>query len=327
MCFLVDDVQQRVHTVSRKSERLVNLTIALLATKRYLTKAEIFNTVAGYSGDSEAKDRMFERDKDDLRSLGITIELGTFDPLFEDEAGYRIKPEKYALQLEDLDTTDLALLSQASRLWREAALGEAAQTGLRKLKALGLDSDIDSMVDLTPQVQRAPEQLPDLIEAITERIAITFEYVDENLKSNLRSVEPYRLSNARGYWYLIGRDLERAALRTFRLDRFSSSVSLKKGGSAFEIDLAQLDAEETTFVDSTQVATIAIRKGKGAQLRTSGIVSELNDEWDSVEVQYHSDDVILQEIFWLGESAYVIAPNSLREVAIARLEKALQAHG
>lgn len=327
MYFLDADVQQRVHTVSRKSERLVNLTIALLATKRYLTKAEIFNTVAGYSGDSEAKDRMFERDKDDLRSLGITIELGTFDPLFEDEAGYRIKPEKYALQLEDLDTTDLALLSQASRLWREAALGEVAQTGLRKLKALGIDSDIDSMVALTPQVHRAPEQLPDLIEAITERIAITFEYLDENLKSNLRSVEPYRLSNARGYWYLIGRDVERGALRTFRLDRFSSSVSLKSGSSRFEIDLAQLDAEEANFVDSTQVATVAIRKGKGSQLRSSGITSDLNDEWDSVDIQYQSDDVILQEIFWLADSAYVIAPAHLRELAIERLEKALQIHG
>lgn len=327
MYFLDADVQQRVLTVSRKSERLVNLTIALLATKRYLTKAEIFDTVAGYSGDSEAKDRMFERDKDDLRSLGITIELGTFDPLFEDEAGYRIKPEKYALQLEDLDTTDLALLSQASRLWREAALGEAAQTGLRKLKALGLDSDIDSMVDLTPQVHRAPEQLPDLIEAITERIAITFEYVDENLKSNLRNVEPYRLSNARGYWYLIGRDVERAALRTFRLDRFSSSVSFQKGGSAFEIDLAQLDEVDAAFVDSTQVATIAIRKGKGSQLRSSGIVSDLNDEWDSVEIQFQSDDEVIREVFWLSDNAYVIAPSSLRELAITRLEKALQAHG
>ena len=76
---------QRVLTVSRKSERLVNLTIALLATKRYLTKSEIFRTVDGYDGSPEAMERMFERDKDDLRSLGIVIELGTFDPLFEDQ--------------------------------------------------------------------------------------------------------------------------------------------------------------------------------------------------------------------------------------------------
>ena len=75
-------------TVSRKTERLVNLTIALLATKRYITKSEIFRTVDGYEGSDESKERMFERDKDDLRNLGIEIEVGTFDPLFEDESGY-----------------------------------------------------------------------------------------------------------------------------------------------------------------------------------------------------------------------------------------------
>jgi hypothetical protein len=88
-----------VLTVSRKTERLVNLTIALLATKRYITKSEIFRTVDGYEGSDESKERMFERDKDDLRNLGIEIEVGTFDPLFEDESGYRIKPENYQFQL------------------------------------------------------------------------------------------------------------------------------------------------------------------------------------------------------------------------------------
>ena len=74
-------------TVSRKSERLINLTIALLATKRFITKSEIFRTIEGYEGSLDSKERMFERDKDDLRSLGIEIEVGSFDPLFNDEAG------------------------------------------------------------------------------------------------------------------------------------------------------------------------------------------------------------------------------------------------
>jgi proteasome accessory factor B len=72
--------------VSRKNERLVNLTIALLATKRYLTKNEIFRNIEGYEGSAEAKERMFERDKDDLRKLGIQIEVGGLDPLFDDES-------------------------------------------------------------------------------------------------------------------------------------------------------------------------------------------------------------------------------------------------
>ncbi len=80
--------------MSRKSERLVNLTIALLATRRYLTKSEIFRTVAGYEGEAEARDRMFERDKEDLRSLGIELELGSHDPLFN--STFRSHPTRNA---------------------------------------------------------------------------------------------------------------------------------------------------------------------------------------------------------------------------------------
>ena len=68
---------------SEKTERLINLTLGLLASKRYLTKNEIFRTISGYSGTPESMERMFERDKDELRSAGIVIEVGGLDPLFE----------------------------------------------------------------------------------------------------------------------------------------------------------------------------------------------------------------------------------------------------
>jgi proteasome accessory factor B len=327
MFFLDADVQQRAHTVSRKSERLVNLTIALLATKRYLTKAEIFKNVAGYSGDPEAKDRMFERDKDDLRSLGINIELGTFDPLFEDEAGYRIKPESYALQLSNLDATSIALLSQASKLWREAALGSSAQSGLRKLKSLGIDSDVDSIVNLTSIPADVPEQIEDLIEAITEKRVISFEYRGEDLSISLRTVEPYRLSNSRGYWYLIAMDQTKEGLRTFRLDRFASSVSVKGGSDAFRVDIEALDAMELLESDDLSVARVAIRKGKGASLRSDATISELDAEWDVADIQYRSEMQIIREVLWAGESAYILEPLDLRERIVAILSKAVAHHG
>ena len=106
---------------SRKNERLINLTIALLATKRYLTKSEIFRTIEGYDGTPESKERMFERDKDDLRTLGIEIEVGGLDPLFDDEAGYRIRPDSYALNLGEVTGSEIALLSLAAESWRGAA--------------------------------------------------------------------------------------------------------------------------------------------------------------------------------------------------------------
>ena len=82
---------------AQKTERLINLTLALLATKRYLTKSEIFRAVAGYSGSPETMERMFERDKDELRGLGIEIEVKGIDPLFEDEQGYLIRSETFQL--------------------------------------------------------------------------------------------------------------------------------------------------------------------------------------------------------------------------------------
>ncbi len=313
--------------MSRKSERLVNLTIALLATKRYLTKAEIFRTVAGYSGDAEAKDRMFERDKDDLRSLGITIELGTFDPLFEDEAGYRIKPESYQLQLKNLDAVSIALLSQAGRFWREAALGESAQSGLRKLRSIGISSDVDSIVEVTTSRYNAPEQLPDLIEAITGRHIISFEYLNQELQSEVRRVEPLRLSNSRGYWYLIARDVEKSALRTFRLDRFNSTIQISAKSDAFEVDVEELDLHEAAYADEFSTATVLIRKGKAPALRNEGKVSDHDSEWDSVEIQYQSPGHIIREALWAGENAIIIAPEELREKLIESLESLVSSHG
>jgi proteasome accessory factor B len=313
--------------VSRKSERLVNLTIALLATKRYLTKAEIFKNVAGYSGDPEAKDRMFERDKDDLRSLGINIELGSFDPLFEDEAGYRIKPESYALQLSDLDATSIALLSQASKMWRQAALGSSAQTGLRKLKSLGIDSDLDSVINLTAIPADVPEQLEDLIEAIAERRVVAFEYRGEDLSLSLRTVEPYRLSNSRGYWYLIAKDQAKEGIRTFRLDRVASSVTVKGNSDAFTVEVETLDAMELLESDDLAIARVAIRKGKGAALRTDATITELNAEWDIADIQYRSETQVIREVLWAGESAYILEPLELRSKIVSIVEKAIAHHG
>jgi proteasome accessory factor B len=313
--------------VSRKSERLVNLTIALLATKRYLTKSEIFQTVAGYTGDPEARDRMFERDKDDLRKLGIVIELGTFDPLFEDEAGYRIKPESYAIQLNTLTPTQLTLLSQASAAWKEASLGEAAHSGLRKLKSLGIDSDIATLPDISIALPTPPEQVADLIEAVTQRRSITFEYLNDELKTEVRHVQPFKLSHAKSRWYLIARDVDKSALRTFRVDRFASAISFSSQPASYEIDKQALAAEEAKRSQAPHLARIAIRKGRGAEIRSHSIVSDLDDEWDEVEVSYFDAEVLLRQILWLRDDAKILEPKSLRDQLIEVVKVTVALHG
>ena len=120
----------------QKTERLINLTMALLATKRFMSKAEIFNQVAGYSGTTETKERMFERDKDDLRTLGISIEVGTHDPLFDDELGYRILENGYELEIGELSPTQISYLSLAATIWRNQLFSSTGSHALVKIDAL-----------------------------------------------------------------------------------------------------------------------------------------------------------------------------------------------
>ena len=182
MFFRVDEDQLKVPTVSRKSERLVSLRIALLATKRFLTKAEIFAAIEGYEGDAVAKERMFERDKEDLRNLGIEIEVGSFDPLFEDEAGYRIRSDRYQLQIDNLTPLQIGMISLASMAWQNSALDSTALSALVKLKALGVESDLAELPQISPRVVAVDPNVEILIDALTKRQKIAFFYLHQDLK-------------------------------------------------------------------------------------------------------------------------------------------------
>ncbi|CAB4595551.1 unannotated protein [freshwater metagenome] len=311
--------------MSQKSERLVNLTIALLATKRYLTKAEIFKSVAGYTGEPEARDRMFERDKDDLRSLGIEIELGTFDPLFEDEAGYRIKPEKYSLQLDQLSPTQLMLLSQASLAWKKALLGESAHTALRKLKALGIESDLENLVVDNLSIPEAPIDIPVILDAISEKRELVFDYLSPESEAQARQVFPYRLYRRNSFWYLIAFDKSKTELRTFRLDRFASTAHTTGNSQAFEVNRELLDVHLAQESDNKR-ASIAIRKGRGNLLRGLATISEIDSDWDLCEVSYKDEEWLIRKVLWLCEDAKVTAPPALQKIVIEKLEQIVALH-
>ena len=311
-------------TVSRKSERLVNLTIALLATKRYLTKSEIFRTVEGYEGAPEAMERMFERDKDDLRSLGISIELGTFDPIFEDDAGYRITPSSYQLNLGELDGTDIALLSLAATAWSGAALERESTSALIKLASMGIESDSEALSLLTPQVSVTDQNFTLITEAIVRRSEIEFEYVSADLSSQQRKILPYSMRGQSGSWYLVGLDRGKDSLRTFRLDRIVSEVSVSKKVNTFDIPelITNQPADE-----SKDFAVLRIRKNRGHQLRSLGTLLELGEEWDEIRVSVVDESWLVRTILWHRDDVVVLEPPALRERVIHSLKDLRELHG
>ena len=316
--------------MSRKTERLVNLTIALLATKRYITKSEIFRSVDGYEGSDDSKERMFERDKDDLRNLGIEIEVGTFDPLFEDESGYRIKPENYQFQLGEVNAQEITLLSLAAEAWRGASLGTSALSALNKLHAIGIESDSELLLDFAPSIVSQDANLAIAISAITSRTVLSFTYLNEELEPQNRVLEPYAVTSRYGHWYIFGNDLDRNAERIFRLDRISGDLK-EQGKSASYETPANLDIDAAfTKSENLVSATIFLRDGRALNLRSRGMLIEDQDNqpgWKKYLLEYRDEVRFIEEILWYVDDVVVAGPEKLRTEVIARLKNGERNYG
>ena len=311
--------------MSRKIERLINLTIALLATRRYLTKSEIFRTVEGYEGSAETKERMFERDKDDLRTLGITIDVGSFDPLFNDEAGYRIRSENYQLDLGEITPTEVSLLSLAADAWQEAAFADAAQSAILKLSAIGVPADTIDIPGLLPKLSNSSADLEIVTQAIADSHFLVFDYLALNLESQERTIVPFELTNRSGHWYLSGVDQEIQEVRTFRLDRVQGLIKQKKNKDPFEFP-TNFELSETDTAASHRIAIIDVRKGKGHALRRLAKSVKDLGEWDQIKVPIHAVQSLASEILWHGEDVFVHEPNDLREHIVEQLQTLLSNH-
>ena len=305
--------------MSRKIERLINLTIALLATKRYLTKSEIFRTVEGYEGSAETKERMFERDKDDLRNLGIVIDVGSFDPLFSDEAGYRIKSENYQLNLGEVTPTEISLLSLAADAWQGAAFAEAAQSAILKLSSFGVPADPIDIPGLSPKLTNSSKDLELITDAIAGSNFLLFDYLTTSLASEQRTIIPIALSNRSRFWYVSGVDQDIQEVRTFRLDRIVGNMVARENKESFEFpedfDLNHIDLSITN-----KIAVIDVRKGKGHGLRNLATSVIDLGEWDQLKVPMHSIKSLAAEVLWHGEDVFVHEPSDLREYVIEQLE-------
>jgi len=313
--------------VSRKSERLVNLVIALLATKRSLTKAEIFRTIEGYEGTDESMERMFERDKDELRSLGIEIEVSGIDPLFEDEQGYRIKPENFAMDSEGYSALEIAYMSLGAQLWKDASLGESSQRALRKLSGFASSIDVGDLPAVAPIILSAPNFLNEIIGAIVDKKAIEFSYLDSDLNVNKRRVNVYSYFARQSYWYFSGLDVDKNDLRTFRCDRIVGDIATSKKTQSYQVPqnwVSQSSFEETA---SNKQAILRIRVGRGSQLRSIAHSVKPEVEHDLVSIEYSSESEIISLILWHLDDVEVITPETLRSQLRTSLQSLVELHG
>jgi proteasome accessory factor B len=281
--------------------------------------------VEGYEGSAETKERMFERDKDDLRNLGITIDVGSFDPLFSDEAGYRIKSENYQLDLGEVTSTEISLLSLAAEAWQGAAFEDAAQSAILKLSSIGVPADPIDIPGLSPKLSNSSTDLVAITDVIAHSNYLHFDYLSPNLEAQERTIVPIALSNRSGFWYVSGVDQEIQEVRTFRLDRIIGTIEVLKNKSAFEFP-ADFDFDLVNVTAPNRLAVIDVRKGKGHALRTLSESTKDLGEWDQIKVPIHSIQTLAAEILWHGEDVFVHQPTDLREYIVEQLQALVTNH-
>jgi proteasome accessory factor B len=268
---------------------------------------------------------MFERDKDDLRTLGIVIEVGSYDPLFNDEAGYRIKSEHYQLDLGPVTPTDISLLSLAADAWQGAAFADATQTALLKLNAMGVPADPINIPGFTPKLSNSTKELEIITDAIAQSDFLNFSYLSNSLMTEIRTIVPIALSNRSGYWYVSGVDQDIQEVRTFRLDRIQGDITSSKNKDPFEFP-AEFELNEAEMGASSTFALIDVRKGKGHSLRNLAISVVDLGEWDQIRVPLFNSHSLAAEILWHGDDVFVQEPAEFRDLIVEQLEVLLSHH-
>jgi proteasome accessory factor B len=313
-----------------RAERLVNLVLCLLSTRQFLSADRIRGIVAGYSDapSYEAFSRMFERDKTELRELGVPLEVGRTSPFDDGVDGYRIARRDYELGDIDLQPDEAAAVALAARLWDSPELTGAAHSALIKLRAAGVDVDQASPAIVEPKVRATEPAFAPLLAAVQAGQAVMFHYrrpSPAELRS--RTIEPWGVVSWRGRWYVVGHDRDRKAPRCFRLSRIVGEVTPVGEPGEFKrpdgIDLLDFVATTGTEPKTTSTARVWVAAGKAAGVRRSAKVVGSREiggiQGDELELELRFPESAAKWFAGFGPDVLVLEPDVLRKSVQERL--------
>jgi proteasome accessory factor B len=303
--------------------------ICLLSSRQYLPAERIRRIVPGYADapSDEAFFRMFERDKAELRDLGVPLETGR-TPGFDAGEGYRIARRDYELPEIDLEPDEAAAVALAARLWDSPQLAEAAHGALLKLRAAGVEVDPEPSMIVQPRVRATEPALIPLITAVQAGQMVTFPHRKHPADPpTARTLEPWGVVSWRGRWYVVGRDRDRDATRCFRISRIVGPVrTLGAAGTVRRpagLDLLKIVAGSAEPPAVVHTARLWLASGCANGLRRhakvlgrkvlDGVVG------DVVAVELPTYDIATRWIAGLGPDAVVLEPAELADAVRARL--------
>ena len=308
---------------ARRAERLVNLVICLLSTRQFLTAERIRDAVPGYEAADGAKatdeafKRMFERDKAELRELGVPLETGR-NSHFDSEDGYRIRRGDYELPTIEFDAAEAAAVGLAARLWQSATLGEAARQALIKLRAAGTEVRAADAPGAVPHLDASDPSLPALMDAARSATVVRFDYLKQGAEApERRTLEPWGVLSWRRRWYVAGFDRDRDEPRSFRLSRIVGAVDTIGKPDAFQrpekVDVLEMVAGGWSGTD--RLASVRVSGAGAGQLRRMA-ESEIEGV---LTIPFTEPQMLARIIASAGSSAVALDPPDLVEAVVARL--------
>jgi proteasome accessory factor B len=324
---------------AHRTERLLNLVICLLSTRRWLSKEQIRSAVPQYADceTTEAFDRMFERDKEDLREMGVPLVTGSDSAWFDDEVGYRIEQAEYALPHVDFTGEELAVLGLASRVWQQASLAGAATRAMVKLRGLGVELDDSSLIGVEPRVRTAEPAFESLYAATRDRAPVSFTYRKPSGEVSERELHPWAVASRSGRWYVVGHDRGRDAPRAFRLSRIIDQVRRIGPPGEFEVpvdlDAASLiqglppesdDREAVLLVSPHRGAALRLRAVDGPSAPDRAVPHETGGR-EVLRLRVGDLTRLAGELAGYGPDVVVLQPPDLRQAVMEHLRGSLSA--
>ena len=310
-----------------RTERLLNLVIALMGTTRALSRQVIRTKVPGYAqaATESAFERMFERDKDELRSMGIPIETVVEDT--GEVLGYRIRRESYAMEPLDLTVAERSALVVAAQVWGQAVVAPLASTAVRKLEAVvgGAQAWVPAGLEGAVQLTNADAALLPMMQAIRTDRVVSFPYQAPALDEPVtRILSPWRLAVEGGHWRVTGHDHERQAVRTFRLSRIVGTVTLTSQGRIPPGDMdASRDGDDHS---TTHRARVRVRSGAAASLRRAADADPARWSATEIEVEFGTREALVRAVCAAGTDAVVVSPPDVVQSVRERLASIADEH-
>lgn len=305
------------------AERLFTLTCCLVAAQSFgVSKRQLLESVAGYEENKtqEARDRMFERDKDLLRIMGVRLEVidgeGSDDP---EATRYRLAKDSFEWPDGfELNSTHMQLLELAAKAWNHQSMSQVARSALTRMRAFGVAGGEETLQVVSPKLFAKDPNFSPIAEAIESGVQISFDYQKPGESVSTRTLTPVRMRFIAQQWLLLGQ--ENGELKNFLLRRMASRVRLTDlpCQRVTPLEIAKAEADLSEYIES-QRAVLEVRPNSEAWYHFGA-------EQELVEVSYMDRELFAEELIEFGSDVRIVGPTEFASYVTDQLRQVVAHH-